>query len=194
MSLTYHVYANTGAGDPIDYSTIVATTPSLTWTSGALSPGTWRFGVRAYDTSNSLEEENLHASTTLFLDPSNNDITNRPSAPFGLRGFATAAGGIRVEWAYNTINPSPIPTGFHVYRGTGGTPSYGSPVATVPFTSAIAGTFVANLTGGVNGTIYTIGVRAYNATAEEANQNTVNVTALSVGPTAVIDLTATAIV
>ena len=60
--------------------------------------------------------------------------------------------------------------------------------------SAIAGTFVANLIGGVNGTTYTIGVRAYNATAEEPNTNTVNVTALSVGPTAVIDLTATAIV
>ncbi len=195
MSLTYHVYANTGAGDPIDYSTIVTTTPSLTWTSGALSfPGTWRFGVRAYNTSNSLEEENLDCSITLVLDSSGNDITNRPSAPLAIRAFATAAGGIRVEWAYNTINPSPIPTGFHVYWGTGGMPSYLSPVATVPFASAIADTFVANLTGGTNGTTYTIGVRAYNATAEEANTNTVNVTALSVGPTAVIDLTAIAIV
>ena len=129
-----------------------------------------------------------------FSTRSGNDITNRPSAPLAIRAFATAAGGIRVEWAYNTINPSPIPTGFHVYQGTGGTPSYGSPVATVPFASAIAVTFVANLAGGVNGTTYTIGVRAYNATAEEPNTNTVNVTALSVGPTAVIDLTATVIV
>ena len=195
MSLQYHVYANTGAGDPINYASIVATTSSLTWTSVCSAyPGTWRFGVRAYNTSNTLEEENLDASVTIILDASGNDITNRPAAPFGLRAFATANGGIRVEWAYNTINPSPVPTGFHVYIATGGMRSYGSVAATVPFASAIAGTFVANLIGGTNGTIYTIGVRAYNATAEEPNTNTVNVTALSVGPTAVVSLSATAIV
>jgi hypothetical protein len=191
----YHIYSNTGVGDPINYTTAIATTGLLEWTSSPLSyPGTWRFGVRAFNPVNGLEEENLDCSVTIILDAGGNDITNRPLPPQALRAFATAGGGIRVEWAYNTINPSPIPTGFHVYIGTGGTPSYGSPVATVSFQASIAGTFVANLSGLVNGTVYTIGVRAYNATAEEPNTNTVNVTAAAVGPTAVIDLSATAIV
>jgi hypothetical protein len=191
----YHIYSNTGAGDPINYTAAIATTGLLEWTSSPLAfPGTWRFGVRAFNPVNGLEEENLDCSVTIILDAGGNDITNRPLPPQALRAFATAGGGIRVEWAYNTINPSPIPTGFHVYIGTGGTPSYGSPVATVSFQASIAGTFVANLSGLVNGTVYTVGVRAYNATAEEPNTNTVNVTASSVGPTAVVDLAATAIV
>jgi hypothetical protein len=39
---------------------------------------------------------------------------------------------------------------------------------------------------------YTIGVRAYNATAEESNSNTVIVTADATGPAAVGALTGTA--
>jgi hypothetical protein len=193
--LEYHIYSNTGAGDPINYTTAIATTGLLEWTSSPLTfPGIWRFGVRAFNPVNSLEEENLDCLITIILDASGNDITNRPLPPTALRAFATAGGGIRVEWAYNTINPSPVPTGFHVYIGTPGTPNYSLIVAAVSFQASIAGTFVANVAGLANGTTYTIGVRAYNATAEEPNTNTVNVTAISVGPTAVIDLAATAIV
>ena len=189
----YHIYANSGTGDPIDYADPIATTAALTWTSPPLAyPGTWRFGVRAFDTGG--EEENLDCAITLILDASGNDISLRPTAPIGLRAFATAGGGIRVEWAYNTINPKVVPTGFHVYIGTGGTPSYGSPAATVLFAAAIAGTFVANLAGLTNGTTYTIGVRAYNAVTEEPNTATVNCTADSSGPAAVVSLTAMAIV
>ena len=46
-----------------------------------------------------------------------------PTLGSAIRAFATAAGSIRVEWAYNTINPSPIPTGFHVYGGNGERPA-----------------------------------------------------------------------
>ena len=193
--LEYQIYSNTGIGDPINYGLPIATTGLLTWTSGPLVfPGTWKFGVRAFDPVTGLEEENLDAAITLILDGSGIDITNRPKAPMALRAFPTAGGGIRVEWAYNTINPNPAPTGFHVYKGTGGSPSYGSPAATVSFQAAIAGTFVANLAGLSNGVAYTIGVRAYNATAEEPNTVTVTVTADSTGPSAVVSLTATAII
>ena len=193
--IEYQIFANTGIGDPINYNLAIATTGLLTWTSSPLAyPGTWKFGVRAFDPVTGLEEENLDAAVTIILDGSGIDITNRPKAPLALRAFPTAGGGIRVEWAYNTINPSPVPTGFHVYIGTGGMPSYGSPAATVSFQAAIAGTFVANLSGLTGGTAYTIGVRAYNATAEEPNTNTVTVTAITTGPSAVISLTATAIV
>jgi len=193
--LEYHIYSNTGIADPINYASAIATTSLLTWTSSALTyPGTWSFGVRAFDPVSGLEEENLDAAVTIILDASGVDISQRPKPPLALRAFPTAGGGIRVEWAYNTINPAPIPTGFHVYQGTGGMPSYGSPAATVSFAAAIAGTFVANLAGLSNGIAYTIGVRAYNATAEEPNTVTVTVTADSAGPSAVVSLTATAIV
>jgi hypothetical protein len=193
--LEYNIYSNTGIGDPIDYTTAIATTTFLTWTSGPLAyPGTWKFGVRAYDSGTGLEEENLDCSIVLILDAAGADITNRPKPPTALRAFATAGGAIRVEWAYNTINPSPVPTGFHVYIGAGGSPSYVTPVATVSFFSAIGGTYVADLPAVTGGIVYTVGVRAYNGTAEEPNTNTVNVTADSVGPAAVVTLTATAIV
>ena len=192
----YHIYSNTGIGDPINYSSIIATTGLLEWTSGPLSfPGTWRFGVRAFSPVTGLEEQNLDCSITLILDASGNDITNRPKPPTALRAFATAGGGIRVEWAYNTINPLPVPTGFHVYIGTGGTPNYGAVAATVSFAASIGATFVANLASLTTGITYTIGVRAYNAVAEEPNTTTVNVTADNVaGPSAVVDLTGGAIV
>ena len=67
--LVYHIYSNTGVGDPIDYSTILATTGLLTWTSSPLAyPGTWRFGVRAFNPVNGLEEENLDCSIALILE------------------------------------------------------------------------------------------------------------------------------
>ena len=193
--LEYQIYSNTGIGDPINYGLPISTTGLLTWTSGPLTyPGTWKFGVRAFNPVTGLEEENLDAAVTIILDASGIDITNRPKAPIALRAFPTAGGGIRVEWAYNTINPNPVPTGFHVYKGTGGSPSYGSIVATVSFSAAIAGTFVANLAGLSNGIAYTIGVRAYNATAEEPNTAAVTVTADTTGPSSVVSLTATAII
>jgi hypothetical protein len=195
MTTEYHVYQNTASGGPIDYSSPVATVSGLTWTSGALTyPGVWRFGVRAYDTVLMLEEENLDCALTLILNAAATDVSLQPAPPIGLRAFATAAAGIRVEWAYNTINPPVVPTGFHVYIGTSGSPNYGSPAATISYGAAIAGTFVANLAGLTSGTTYTIGVRAYNSVTEEPNTVTVNCTADGAGPSAVIDLTATAIV
>ncbi len=115
-ALGYHVYSNAGSG-PINYSSSIATVYGLTWTSGPLAfPDTWMFGVRAFDGGG--EEQNLDCAVTIILDRGGNDITNRPIAPFGLRAFATAGGGIRAEWSYNVINPTPVPTGFRVYIGT----------------------------------------------------------------------------
>ncbi len=189
----YQVFSNTGAADPIDYNVPIATTAALSWTSGPLAyPDTWRFGVRAFDTGG--QEENLDCAVTLILSGSATDVSQQPAPPIGLRAFATAAAGIRVEWAYNTINPLVVPTGFHVYIGTSGSPNYTSAAATISYGAAIAGTFVANLTGLTSGTTYTIGVRAFNSITEEPNTITVNCTADSAGPSAVVDLTATAIV
>ena len=188
-STGYHIYGNGGSG-PIDYSSPIATTSNLTWTSGPLAfPDTWMFGVRAFNANG--EELNLDAAVTIILDGSGNDITNRPKPPIALRAFPTVGGGIRAEWSYNTINPLPVPTGFHVYLGTPMI-SYGSPAATVSYQSSIAGTFVANISGLTGGDVYQLGVRAYNSTAEEPNTNIVTVTADSVGPGPVVSLTAVA--
>lgn len=103
---------------------------------------------------------------------------------------------MRVEWGYpisGTQARATAPTGFHVYIGTGGAPSYGSPAATVLFTSGIINSFGASLTGLTGGTTYQIGVRAYNAVAEEPNTAFVSVTADSAGPAPVDSLTGTAV-
>ena len=67
---------------------------------------------------------------------------------------------------------------------------YSSPAATVLFDSGIANTFAYQLDRSHRRNAYTIGVRAYNAVAEESNTNAVTVEARSTGPIAVVSLTA----
>ena len=190
MSTEYHVYTNSGAGDPINYTSPVATVSTLTWTSSALSyPGVWSFNVRAFDTVSRLEEQNRDCAVTIILGTSGQDITNQPLPPVGLRAFPWSGGMIRVEWPYPVVNRATVPTGFHVYIGSGGTPDYSSPAATVSFEQAVAKTFVANLTGLADGITYTIGVRSFNAVSEEQSTFTVSATANATGPSAIAQLT-----
>ncbi len=189
----YHVYTNTVGSTPIDYGSPVATVSATTWMSGTLrAPGTWRFGVRAFNGNG--EEQNLDCSVTIVLDAYGNDITNRPLPPTGLRAFATANGGVRAEWWYPPTAGAKAPTGFHVYCTAGSSVSYEAPSATVLYGSGLFNTFVSNIAGLSNGTQYAIGVRAYNASGEEQNTTAVAVTADATGPTAVLSLTAVAIV
>jgi hypothetical protein len=188
MATEYHIYTNSGAGDPIDYASPAATVSALTWTSSILScPGTWSLGIRAFDTVSGLEEQNIDCSVTIILSASGQDITNQPLPATGIRAFPLSGGAVRVEWPYPVVNRIKVPTGFHVYVGVGGTPNYAVPAATVFFEAGIANSFVTNLTGLTGGTTYAIGVRAYNATAEETNTNIIAVTADAAGP-AVVDL------
>jgi hypothetical protein len=190
----YGVYGSPAADQPIPYGgSPLIQTQATSWTTALLSaPGAWSFGARA--ANNFGEEQNLDCAVTIVLDSLGNDVTNRPSPPVGLRAFATAAGGIRVEWYYPPTRGAKAPTGFRVYIGAGGTPNYSTAVATVPFDAAILNSFVANLSGLTDGTTYAIGVRAYNASGEEANTNTVSATADAAGPSAVTELTAIAVV
>lgn len=87
MSIAFHVYGNGGSG-PIDYTTPIATTSSLAWTSGELAAGAmWKFGVRAFDTVSGLEEQNLDAAAVITLDAGGLDVSNRPAPPNALRAF-----------------------------------------------------------------------------------------------------------
>lgn len=192
MGVLYTVYGSDSAGQPIDYSSPIAALQGTTFTTQGLSPGTWKFGVRAKDTNG--EEQNIDAAVTIVIDANGNDITNVPLPPTGLRAFATANAGIRVEWWYPLTTGAKTPSGFHVYLGTGGSPSYTSPVATASYSSGIFNSYQANLSGLTGGTTYTVGVRAYNATGEESNTSTVSCLADASGPTAVTSLTAVAVV
>lgn len=190
MATEYHIYTNSGSGDPINYAAPAAAVTGLTWTSSTLSdPGTWSFGVRAFDTVSGLEEANLDCAVTIKLDASGNDITQQPPPPLALRALVMAGGAIRLEWFYPPVTGPMAPSGFHVYIGTGGTPNYMTPATTISYLSGLTNTFVANLAGLTDSATYTIGVRAYNATAEETNTYTVTAMADSTGPGAVDQLT-----
>jgi hypothetical protein len=185
----YNIYISDGPGQPIDYNTPVATTMLLTWTSsGLIVPGVWGFGVRAENEYG--EEQNLDCALTVIFDASGHDITNIPAPPIALRAFATAGAGIRVEWAYPPARGAKAPTGFHAYLGSP-SPDYTTPAATVAANGAIMGGFQINIPGLVDGTTYRVGVRAYNASGEEANATTVSVTADGTGPAPVSGLTLT---
>jgi hypothetical protein len=191
----YYIYSNTGANDPINYTTPIATITgfnTLTWTSSPLAfPGYWKFAIRAFNQHGI--EQNLNCEIDLILDSSGNDITNLPSAPTGLRAFPLKAAAIRVEFAFLPTARTKLPTGFHVYTGTGGVPSYTTPAATIPYTVGLSNSFTTTLTGLVDDTTYSIGVRAFNSVSEEKNTVFVNCTADAVGPLAVIGLTGSAV-
>lgn len=190
-TVAYHVYANTGAGDPINYDSPIDTTTTTTFTTNPLSyPGTWWFGVRAFNAYG--EEQNLDCAIEIILDAAGIDVTNQPLPPSGLRALAMAGGAIRVEWFYPPTSGPKTPIGFDVYIGAGAVPDYSMPAATVAYTPGFGSAFVANLSGYVGGDTYTIGVRAYNAVAIEHNTNTVAVVPITVGPSAVVYLTGVA--
>ena len=189
--VVYNLYRNDGAGGPIDYTSPIATTSATSWTSGPLVyPGVWKFGVRAYQVANSLEEKNLDAAIELVLDGSAADVSATPIAPSGLRAIPRPGGAIRVEWGYHSTVRGRLPLGFHVYLGAGGAPDYSSPVfSTVHLLGRTS--YLGDLTGLVSGTTYTVGVRAYNAAGEEKNSSTVAITSDATGPQGVDTLIAT---
>lgn len=189
MGISYHVYANDGAGGPIDYTTPIGTATGLSFSPPALEPsGDYRFGVRAFDDVTGYEEMNVDAAVEIILDAANHDITARPAAPTHLTATPQKGAAIRLDWSYPYV-PGTVaqPTGFHVYRGTGGVVNYGAVAATVSYTRGVLH-YTATLTGLVDGTVYTIGVRAYNAVSEEPNTATVTATADGTGPASVSGL------
>lgn len=190
--LVYTIYANDGAGGPIDYDNAIDSTQDLTWTSDALAyAGEWRFGVRVSSLTTGLQEKNIDAATTLILDAAGVDITRRPKAPVAVRVFPLAGGTCRVEWAYPYSDTLTRPTGFRVFIGSPSTVDYGAVVATKAYSGS--GSYAVDLDGFTDATTYVVGVRAYNATAEEPNTLSVSFVADATGPTAVTSLTATAV-
>lgn len=181
----YHVYANQGDGGPIDYSTPVATTDGLEWTTQPLAAGEWRFGVRAFGSVSGLEEENVDAAVLIIVDPSGADITNRPAPPFGLRLRNETGGRVIAEWTHPGGVGAERPTGFNIYTGWP-TPDYNAPAMTTT-SRAFHGSFSAVLEGLSDGNL-AVAVRAFNGTAEETNLDFVTVLVDGTPPDPVDDL------
>jgi hypothetical protein len=190
----YHVYANQGLGDPINYAVPVGDVTSLSWTSASLNvPGQYRLGVRAFDSSTGLEEQNVDAALLLSLDAAGKDVTRVPVPPVGLRAFPKAGGAVRVEWICPSSVPSRQPSGFHVYITLGSKLDYSKPAAIIPWASGRFGAFTTDQAGLTDGFIYSIGVRAYNAVGEESNAVAVTVKADGTPPSLVDSLEIVAI-
>jgi hypothetical protein len=190
-TIQYHVYGNNGLGGPINYLTPIATVAGLTWTSGTLaSPGLHRFGVRAFNTDNLLEEKNIDATIEIRLDETGVDISNIPQPPDHLSVNTEAGGKVRASWTHTLGKRNRRPVGFRVYRGIS-VPDYTTPVSTVPYTGT--GIYTTVVTGLTDATEYVFGVRAYNGTGEEQNTMTATATTDSTPPGTVDGLSARAV-
>lgn len=173
----------------MDETTPLATNLSaLTWATPALAaPSRNKFLVRAYDTVSGLEEKNVDSLLEIVIDSTGADVTGRPAPPQGLLVSPIAGGGLAVEWTHPQIHQDALPTGFHVYKGTGGTPNYAAVAATVAYLGPVA--HRTTLTSGLtSGTAYTIGVRAYNASGEEPNTAVATATPTTSAPANVAGL------
>jgi hypothetical protein len=169
MAIAYHIYANDGLGGLVNYATPIGTTSGLSFTPPVLAaPSDNTFVVRAFDTSTDLEEANTEASVRIVIDGNGQDVTSQPNAPFALTVRATAGGGCLATWAYNPGGQGSAPTGFYVYLSAGNQANYANPAATVAYVPGRAG-YSCALSGLADATLYTVAVRAYNATAIEPN-------------------------
>lgn len=191
MAIQYRIYKNDGAGGAVDYSTVLNTTSSLTYTAAALDLNSdTTFAVRAYDTTTSLDDGGTDARVRIVVDGTGADVTGKPVAPFAVAARPVEGGDVRVSWSYPWKGPDRLPTGFKVYKGTSSV-SYASAVATVAYDGGEE--FSATLTGLTGGTAYKFAVRAYNAAGEESNTLVVTATSSATAPSDVIDLAGEAI-
>ena len=173
MSIIYNIYANDGLGGLIDYSAPIGSTSGLSFSPPALTaPSDNTFAVRAFDTILGLEESNTDARVRIVIDSGGNDLTGRPNAPNALTASPTANGGCAIAWAYNSISQGGAPTGFQVFLTAGAEPGYATPAASTTFAPGTVG-YSCGLSGLVDGVLYTVAVRGFNAVGVETNTTAV---------------------
>lgn len=178
MSLEYRIYGNDGAGGPVDVSTPIATTSSLSYSLPALALNSDNlFLVRTHDTVTDLEDKSVEAIIRIVIDGSGADVSNRPAPPSLVTARISAAAKAFVTWIHSKVAPGGKSVGFKVWMTAGGTVDYtASPNATVPVSFTRDYVYRTTLTGLTDGTLYTIGVRAYNATGLSVTANECQVT------------------
>jgi hypothetical protein len=194
--IEYHVFQDDGAGGPVDYDTPIAIVahPALFWivTPAPSGPSSRTYAMRAYDTSTGLYDGNRDARTRVVLDGSGASLAGLPNAPIGLSAGPIAGGKIRVRFASNPSELENPPIGFKVWATEGESVDYDAdPVVTVLATDP-GMTYVVDTPALTGGQLYSIGVRSYNGSGTETNQETVLVVADSTPPGNVIGLTGSA--
>jgi hypothetical protein len=181
MAIVYNIYANDGAGGPVNYATPVGTTAGLTYTTLPLPAGSdTTFALRALDTSNLLEDANTDASTRIIVDANGGDISNRPNPPHAVAVSAAPGAACLVSWAFNTTAGFGTPVGFQIFLTQGLLIAYSTSAATVPYVPGQVG-YAYTLSGPYARATYTVAVRAYNTSGSDGN--TVAVTAVVGLPT-----------
>jgi hypothetical protein len=172
MTIAYRVYSNGGSGGPVDYSTPVVVTSSLSYTTTPLAPSSdTTFAVRAYDTGSGLEEANTEALVRVVLDGQGADVTGRPNPPSGVWLTPLLGGGCRVGWNFVPDPRYGVPVGFQVYFGPGGAAGGGPPAATVSYAPGQGGYFC-DLPGPFGFATYTAVVQSFNAAGTDGGTAT----------------------
>jgi hypothetical protein len=69
------------------------------------------------------------------------------------------------------------PIGFRVYAQAGALTDYTTPAAVAPYTAGLSGNFAVEIGPLADGAAFAVGVRSYNAVAEERNTDSVRVEA-----------------
>lgn len=193
MAVEYRLYRNNGAGGPVDYTTVISTSSSLTFNTPAMAISSDNlFAVRARETTTSIEEDNVDQVVRIVVDGAGNNVTARPNAPTGVTATRKGSGGVRVAWVYSPAGEGGPPTEFRVWITAGSTVNYAAaPAATVAANGSRW--YSVDLTGLTNGQAYAVGVRSANAIGVELNTTaTATFTASTVGPAAVQNLTGSA--
>ena len=190
MSLEYRIYANDGAGGPVDLSSPIATVSGTTWDAPPLAAGAdATYVVRVRDAASGLEEQNADARVRIRLAADCLDASALPNAPVGLTVKARSGSTARVSWLYSAGGPGSPPTVFRVYAGAT-TPDYSRPAATASYSANSPGRpYEATISGLPPGPLVVV-VRAANAAGEEANTQAASTTIPAAGPSAVVGLTA----
>jgi hypothetical protein len=181
-----HVYANDGAGGPVDYATVVATVAGTIWTGPALAAGAdVIYAVRLYDPGTGFEERNTDARIRVRLDGALALIPDTPDPPAHLGATADSASSVRLTWSFN---PAAVPaSGFGLWATAGTVPNTtGPPNATVAWIKGDVA-YTGRITGLAASTAYAVAVRALGAAGYGPESNPALVTTAAAGGPAAVD-------
>jgi hypothetical protein len=188
--IVYDVFSNDGHGGPIDYTTPIGTTSSLSYVLPSLATSAdWSFGVRSRDTANAVTDLNVDARVRIHLDASGNDLASLPNPPVSMNATPSKAGGVYLTWQYERRGQGALPKSFKVYITpvSAGSPSWITPAASIAF-RADRDLYAATVGGLSNGVEYFLGVRSSNDAGIESNVNVLRVVGDNSPPTSVLGL------
>lgn len=178
--IQYRIYRNDGAGGPIDFTTPLTMTPSLTYQTTPLAPGDWSFVVRAVDDQTNLEDQGVTSRVRLIVGPTGQNLTGRPLAPPSFVARFRSPSQILVRW-YGLDRTPPYPTSFGIWiSSTGSVDFTTSPTRTVPAAQGIGHYSVLVPAPGAGP--WTVGLAAINAVGQDGQNLTATVAAVAIPP------------